>query len=100
MKKNITIDEVKHIAKLSKLDIPDNEIEFYRQEMDKILAHFNKLSDVNTEDIEPLTHVLDMENVMGEDKIEPSLDRKIVLKNAPDTHGNYIKVPNILKKDK
>ena len=100
MKKNITIDEVKHIAKLSKLDIPDNEIEFYRQEMNNILAYFNKLSDVDTEDIEPLTHVLEMENVMGEDKIKPSLDRKKVLKNAPDTHGHFIKVPKILKKDK
>ena len=100
MKKSITIDEVKHIAKLSKLDIPDNEIEFYRQEMDKILIHFNKLSDVDTKGVEPLTHVLDMVNVMREDKVKPSLNQKEILKNAPDTHGNYIKVPNILKKDK
>ena len=100
MKKSITIDEVKHIAKLSKLDIPDNEIEFYREEMDKILVHFNKLSDVDTEGVEPITHVLDMVNVMREDKVKPSLDQKEILENAPDTHGNYIKVPNILKKDK
>ena len=44
--KKITIEEVKHIARLSKLNIPDNELEYYSSEMDKLINHFNILSKV------------------------------------------------------
>ena len=52
--KKITIDEVKHIAKLSKLKIYDDELEYYVEEMDKMINHFNILSKVDTSKVEPI----------------------------------------------
>ena len=68
--KKITIEEVKHIAKLSKLNIPDNELEYYLSEMDKMINHFNILSKVDTSDVQPMTHVNTMTNVYRQDEIK------------------------------
>ena len=61
--KKITLEEVKHIAKLSKLNIPDNELEYYATEMNKMINHFNLLSKVDTSKTKPMTHVNDMINI-------------------------------------
>ena len=65
--KNITIDEVKRIAKLSKLNIPEDQIHYYADEMDKILEYFQIISKVDTSNIEPLTHITESQNVTRED---------------------------------
>ena len=93
--KKITIDEVKHIAKLSKLKISDDELEYYVAEMDKMINHFNILSKVDTSKVEPMTHVSDIKNVTRDDKEEP-LKSSDALKNAPETFGRFIKIPKIL----
>tara|TARA_B100001173_G_scaffold295775_1_gene290850 strand:- start:44 stop:337 length:294 start_codon:yes stop_codon:yes gene_type:complete len=93
--KKITIDEVKHIAKLSKLKIYDDELEYYVEEMDKMINHFNILSKVDTSKVEPMTHVSDIKNITRDDKEEP-LKSSDVLKNAPETFGRFIKIPKIL----
>ena len=94
--KKITIEEVKHIAKLSKLNIPDNELEYYLSEMDKMINHFNILSKVDTSDVQPMTHVNTMTNVYREDKPKDSLTTKEALKNSSETFGQFIKIPKII----
>ena len=94
--KKITIDEVKHIAKLSKLKISDDELEYYAEEMDKMINHFNILSKVDTSKVEPMTHVSDIKNIKRADKEEKSLKSSDALKNAPETFGRFIKIPKIL----
>ena len=94
--KKITIEEVKHIAKLSKLNIPDNELEYYLSEMDKMINHFNILSKVDTSDVQPMTHVNTMTNVYREDKSKDSLTTKEALKNSSETFGQFIKIPKII----
>ncbi len=94
--KKITIDEVKHIAKLSKLNISDDELEYYAKEMDKMINHFNILSKVDTSKVKPMTHVSDVKNVKRDDKEESSLKASDALKNAPETFGQFIKIPKIL----
>ena len=97
--KNITIDEVKRIAKLSKLDIPDDQLDYYAEEMDKILEYFKIISKVDTSNIEPLTHITENENITREDVTDKSIENKEVIKNCPDSFGQYIKVPKVLDKD-
>ena len=63
-KKKITIDEVKHIAKLSKLEIPEDELNYYATEMGKIINYFDLLSEVDTSSVEPMTHVNKDKNVI------------------------------------
>ena len=94
--KKITIEEVKHIAKLSKLNIPDNELEYYSSEMDKLINHFNILSKVDTSNVEPMTHVNAMTNVYREDKSKESLTTKEAIKNSSETFGQFIKIPKII----
>ena len=74
--KNITIDEVKHIAKLSKLKIPDDKLDYYASEMDKILEYFKIISKVDTSNVEPLTHITDKRNVVREDVISKCIENK------------------------
>tara|TARA_B100000676_G_scaffold25494_1_gene23128 strand:- start:7348 stop:7644 length:297 start_codon:yes stop_codon:yes gene_type:complete len=93
--KKITLEEVKHIAKLSKLNIPDNELEYYANEMNKMINHFNLISKVDTSKTEPMTHVNDMINVYREDISEDSLNTKDAIKNSADTFGQFIKIPKI-----
>ena len=94
--KKITIEEVKHIAKLSKLNIPDNELEYYLSEMDKMINHFNILSKVDTSDVQPMTHVNTMTNVYRQDEPKGSLTSKEALKNSSETFGQFIKIPKII----
>ena len=94
--KKITIEEVKHIAKLSKLNIPDNELEYYLSEMDKMINHFNILSKVDTSDVQPMTHVNTMTNVYRKDEPKDSLTTKEALKNSSETFGQFIKIPKII----
>mgnify|MGYP001168908443 FL=1 len=94
--KKITIEEVKHIAKLSKLNIPDNELKYYLSEMDKMINHFNILSKVDTSDVQPMTHVNTMTNVYRQDEPKDSLTTKEALKNSSETFGQFIKIPKII----
>ena len=94
--KKIKIEEVKHIAKLSKLNIPDNELEYYLSEMDKMINHFNILSKVDTSDVQPMTHVNIMTNVYRKDKPKDSLTTKEAIKNSSETFGKFIKIPKII----
>ena len=97
--KDITIDEVKYIAKLSKLEIPEEELEYYAKEMGKILKYFKKLSKIDTSQIEEMARAVDLENVVRDDNAKEGIDKKDVLANCPDVFGDYIKVPKILDKD-
>tara|TARA_Y100001935_G_C17044748_1_gene379011 strand:+ start:65 stop:361 length:297 start_codon:yes stop_codon:yes gene_type:complete len=94
--KKIKIEEVKHIAKLSKLNIPDNELEYYLSEMDKMISHFNILSKVDTSDVQPMTHVNIMTNVYRQDEPKDSLTTKEATKNSSETFGQFIKIPKII----
>ena len=89
--KKITIEEVKHIAKLSKLNIPDNELEYYLSEMDKMINHFNILSKVDTSDVQPMTHVNTMTNVYRQDEPKDSLTTKEAQKTHLKLLGNSSK---------
>ena len=98
-KKNITIEEVKRIAKLSKLNIPDDQLDYYASEMDKILGYFKIISKVDTSNIEPLTHVTEQDNVVRKDEIGECIENKKFIDNCPESFGQYIKVPKVLDKD-
>ncbi len=92
----ITKDEVKHISLLSRLLFTDEEIETFTKDLDSILEYISKISELNTENIEPTSHVVPLENVMRDDIVKPSLSIEEALQNAPDKESNCFKVPKIL----
>ncbi|MFJ5965895.1 Asp-tRNA(Asn)/Glu-tRNA(Gln) amidotransferase subunit GatC [Bacillus sp. NPDC093026] len=92
----ISIEEVKHVAHLARLAITEEEAEMFTEQLDSIISFAEQLNEVDTENVEPTTHVLKMKNVMREDVPNKSLSIEAVMKNAPDHKDGYIRVPSIL----
>ncbi len=95
----ISPDEVLYIAKLARLSLTEEEVKVYTEQLGEILDYVRKLEELETDDVEPMKHVLDMVNVLREDKNLPSLSREDVLNNAPEHDGVYFKVPQVLKNE-
>lgn len=93
----ITIQEVKHIAKLAKITFTEAELERFTRELNKILEYVEKLNELDTSNVEPLSHTTDIHNVMRADEVKPSLPVDEVLANAPSREGNFFKVPKVVK---
>ena len=67
--------------------------------MNKILNYMDTLNEIDTEDVEELYNVHDMNNSLREDSFDTSLDKKDVLKNSPNSNNDYIEVPLTVKKE-
>ncbi|OCA82991.1 asparaginyl/glutamyl-tRNA amidotransferase subunit C [Bacillus sp. FJAT-27225] len=93
----ISLDQVRHVANLARLEINDNEAERFSQQLGAIITFAEQLNELDTEGVEPTSHVLMMTNVLREDKAESGLPREQVLKNAPDRQDGYFRVPSILE---
>jgi aspartyl-tRNA(Asn)/glutamyl-tRNA(Gln) amidotransferase subunit C len=93
----ISIEQVKHVADLARLAMTDEEVELFTKQLDAIITFAEQLNELDTENVPPTSHVLDMRNVMREDEPEPGLPREEVLKNAPDQQDGQFRVPAILE---
>ena len=93
----ITMDEVKHVANLARLAITEEEAEELTNDLDAIISFAEELNELDTENVEPTSHVLDMKNIFREDVSKPGLPVEEVLKNAPDHENGQIKVPAIIE---
>ena len=91
----ITRDDVVHVARLARLEIPADEIERLRRELAAILAAVGKVSELDLTDVEPTSHPLDVVNVSREDEPRPSLPRDEALANAPDAADGAFRVPAV-----
>ncbi len=92
----ISKETVSHVALLSRLELKEGEIELYQKQLSRILEYVEKLSEVNTNDVEPTSHVLFLNNVFREDKVQASLSREEALRNAPDSTDKFFRVPKII----
>jgi len=90
-------EEVEHIADLSKLALSDDEITRYQEQLSAILEHFDRLQELETEDIPPTATVLPLRSVMRDDEARPPLDREKVLENAPEVEDGCFRVPAVLE---
>jgi aspartyl-tRNA(Asn)/glutamyl-tRNA(Gln) amidotransferase subunit C len=93
----ISVDQVKHVAHLARLAVTEEEADKLTAQLDKIITFAELLNEVDTEGVEPISHVLDIKNVMREDASKPGLSNEEVLKNAPDHQDGQIKVPSIIE---
>ncbi len=95
----ITKKDVEYVAGLAQLTLDEATKERLVGELGDILAYMDKLNELDTSDVEPMMHVLDMSNVYRPDEVQPSLERDTALSNAPETDGEYFLVPQILDVD-
>ncbi|WP_027964079.1 Asp-tRNA(Asn)/Glu-tRNA(Gln) amidotransferase subunit GatC [Halalkalibacillus halophilus] len=92
----ITKDDVKHVAKLARLEFSEEELERYTDQLSSILNFSEQLNELDTTDVEPTTHVLDMKNVMRKDEAKEWIKKEDALNNAPDQLDGQFRVPSIL----
>lgn len=89
--------EVEHVALLARLALSDEEKERLGFEMNRVLEAFEKLQQLDTSDVPPTSHVIEMTNVMRPDQIQPSMERRDVLANGPDHTEHFFRVPRIVE---
>ena len=93
----VTAEDIKTVASLSRLRIDENESAEVTEQLDKFLTYVENLKSVDTENIEPTTYALPMQNIFREDVVKKSLDRELALSNAPLKEDGYFKVPRVLE---
>lgn len=97
MAKIIDKETVRHVARLSRLEFSDKELELYSKQLESILSYISKLNEIDTKDVQPTSHALPtLKNVFRKDILKPSLSAEDVLKNAPSREGGFFKVPQII----
>lgn len=95
----ITLEQVRQVAQLARLEIPPQRLARLAQQMESILEYVAKISEVDMTGVEPIAHALPLHNVLREDVVEPSLPLEKVLQNAPETDGPFFKVPKVIGGD-
>ncbi len=94
---SVTKDDVTYVAHLARLQLTDEEAESLTQDMSKILDYMDTLEELDTSDVEPLEHVIEMEYRFRRDKAQEPLSHEEALKNAPDADSDYFRVPRVIE---
>jgi aspartyl-tRNA(Asn)/glutamyl-tRNA(Gln) amidotransferase subunit C len=94
---DITARDVEHVAMLARLELSAREKELFAGQLGAILRYIEKLNELDTEGVEPTSHVLPISNVMRDDAPRPSWPLDRVLDNAPDKEDGQFRVPSVLE---
>ena len=92
----VDLNQVRHIAKLARLRMTEEEAISYQNDLNDILSYVETLGELDTEAVEPMHHVLEIKNVWREDRQGKSEKQESILSNAPSRDGDYYKVPRII----
>ena len=93
----ITREEVRRVATLARLELSPTEEESLTQQLDKILQYVEKLNQLDTVNVEPLAHVVDIVNAFREDRVVNQPSQDALLANAPRRERDFFKVPKIIE---
>ena len=96
MPEKIDKEQVRKVAKLSRLELTEAEIEEFTGQLSAILGYVEKMNGLDTDSVEPLAHCLPVHNVFRQDSVKPSIGTEKALANAPQRDGQFFKVPKIL----
>jgi aspartyl-tRNA(Asn)/glutamyl-tRNA(Gln) amidotransferase subunit C len=97
--RKITVDQVRHVAKLARLALSEQQLHAFSDQLEPILDYVAKIGQVNVNGVEPMAHAVPLANVLREDAVEPSLPVDKVLQNAPQTDGPFFRVPKVIGGD-
>ncbi|HIE52354.1 MAG TPA: Asp-tRNA(Asn)/Glu-tRNA(Gln) amidotransferase subunit GatC [Armatimonadetes bacterium] len=90
-------EEVEHVALLGRLELSEEEVEHQMEALNQILEAFAQLQELDTEEVEPTSHVIPMSNVFRPDEPRPSLSREEALANAPEQEEGCFRVPRVVE---
>jgi aspartyl-tRNA(Asn)/glutamyl-tRNA(Gln) amidotransferase subunit C len=87
-------DQVLHVARLARIRLSEDEVDRMAGEMAKILEHVERMNELDLDDVEPTSHVVELQNVLREDVPRDSLPRERALEQAPDAAQGGFRVPS------
>ena len=90
-------EEVRHIARLSRVGMTEAEVDLMRGQLSNILRHVDSLQELDTDDAEPTGHSADVETVVRDDTVAASIHREDALSNAPRRDGDFVRVRAVLE---
>ena len=93
----VSRDDVIRTAQLAKLRLSEQEVETLRGELNNIFQYIDQLHEVNTDNVEPLHHVLERFNVLDEDIAHDCLPKEKALREAPDRTEEFFRVPRVIE---
>jgi aspartyl-tRNA(Asn)/glutamyl-tRNA(Gln) amidotransferase subunit C len=92
----ITEETIRHVARLARIRLADDEVPALREQFATILAYFDKLEELDTSRVEPLARAVELHSVMADDEPGACLTTEQALAAAPDRDGSFFKVPKVL----
>jgi len=96
MEKQISLDLVRHIGKLSRIELTEEQVQALSRQLGSILGYFDKLQELDTANVQPMAHAVETRNVLADDAPGVSLTPEQALANAPDRDGDFFKVPKVI----
>lgn len=91
-------EQIKHIAKLSRLSLSDEEIKLYSNQLSSVLDYVEQLGEVDTDNVEPLSNVTGLQNIMRSDEmIESGISHNDIKSNAPKFEKESFIVPGVFE---
>ena len=92
----ISSSDVRKVAHLARLELPEDQIETYTSQIEEILSYVEQLQEIDTQNVHPTTRAVEVVNEMREDLVEFNDSREAILNQAPHREGDYFRVPKIL----
>lgn len=96
MAEQLTEEQVRHVAKLSRLRLEPEEVSSMAHQLSHVLGYISKLNELDVADVEPMAHAMELTNVLREDIPEPGLPVEDILANAPEQDTPFFKVPKVI----
>jgi aspartyl-tRNA(Asn)/glutamyl-tRNA(Gln) amidotransferase subunit C len=96
---DLSDDDVRHVARLARLGLTDEEVASLRSELSEILEYAERVGEAATKDVRPTGHALDLSNRYRDDEPRPSLDPADALSNAPEAEEQRFRVPRIMEEE-
>ena len=92
----ISSSDVRKVAHLARLELPDDQLETYTAQLEEILTYIDQLQEIETKNIPPTTRAVEVVNAMREDLVDVNCSREDILNQAPHREGDFFRVPKIL----
>ena len=92
----ISSSDVRKVAQLARLELPDDQIEIYTEQLKDILSYVDQLQEIDTKNVPPTSRAVEVVNAMREDLVDVNCSREDILSQAPHREGSFFRVPKIL----
>ena len=93
----ISKDDVIKVSELARLEVKEEELDKFTEQLGNILEYIEQLNELDTNNVEPTSHVLDISTPLREDKVVEWLNTEEVLQNAPESEDDFFVVPQVIE---